>query len=87
MKPLTCTARIGAAAAAALVALGVGGALFIESGYYDIGADDHHTKVVLSLIQQLRDRSIEVRAASTLPGIPFTSTLNATGARPGGGRT
>jgi mono/diheme cytochrome c family protein len=62
MKPLNCTARIGAAAAVALVALGVGGVLFIESGYYDIGADDHHTKVVLSLIQQLRDRSIEVRA-------------------------
>ena len=62
MKPTTCTGRIGAAAAAAVVALGVGGALFIESGYYDIGADDHHTKVVLSLIQQLRDRSIDVRA-------------------------
>jgi mono/diheme cytochrome c family protein len=59
---MTCTGRIGAAAAAAVVALGVGGALFIESGYYDIGADDHHTKVVLSLIQQLRDRSIDVRA-------------------------
>jgi len=62
VKPLTCTGRIGAAAAAALAALVIGGALFIESGYYDIGADDHHTKLVLSLIQQLRDRSIEVRA-------------------------
>lgn len=62
MKPLACAGRIGAAAAAALAALVIGGALFIESGYYDIGADDHHTKAVLSLIQQLRDRSIEVRA-------------------------
>jgi cytochrome c553 len=59
---MTCTGRIGAAAAAAHAALAIGGALFIESGYYDIGADDHHTKVVLSLIQHLRDRSIDVRA-------------------------
>ena len=59
---MTCTGRIVVAAAAALAALGVGGALFIESGYYDIGADDHHTKAVLFLIQQLRDRSIDVRA-------------------------
>ncbi len=59
---MTCTGRIGAAAAAVLAALAIGGALFIESGYYDIGADDHHTKAVLSLIQHLRDRSIDVRA-------------------------
>ena len=59
---MTCTGRIGAAAAAALAAAAIGGALFIGSGYYDIGADDHHTKAVLFLIQQLRDRSIEVRA-------------------------
>jgi len=38
-------------------------ALYSSSrGYYDIGADDHHTKAVLALIEQLRDRSIEVRA-------------------------
>jgi mono/diheme cytochrome c family protein len=59
---MTCAVRIGAAAAAALAAAAIGAALFIGSGYYDIGADDHHTKAVLYLIQQLRDRSIEVRA-------------------------
>jgi mono/diheme cytochrome c family protein len=49
---------------AALAALVIGGGLFIESGGYDIGADDHHTKWVLALIERLRERSIEVRARS-----------------------
>jgi mono/diheme cytochrome c family protein len=50
---------------AAVLAVGVAGAvLFIESGVYNIGADDHHTKVVLALIEQLRDRSIGVRAST-----------------------
>src|ERR1700682_4329760 len=48
---------------AGTVAVGVIGAgLFIESGFYDIGADDHHTKIVLAVIEQLRERSIGVRA-------------------------
>jgi cytochrome c553 len=55
-------AKIAVGAAAALAALVIGGGLFIESGYYDIGADDHHTKWVLDLIERLRERSIEVRA-------------------------
>jgi mono/diheme cytochrome c family protein len=59
---MTGKRKIGMAIAAALTAFAAGGALFIESGYYDIGADDHHTKPVLALIEQLRDRSIEVRS-------------------------
>jgi mono/diheme cytochrome c family protein len=48
---------------AGTVAVGVIGAgVFIESGFYDIGADDHHTKIVLAVIEQLRERSIGVRA-------------------------
>jgi mono/diheme cytochrome c family protein len=39
--------------------------LLVESGLYDIGADDHHTKAVLALITQLRDRSIDARLDST----------------------
>jgi len=54
------TAGVGAVATLAILA--IGGALFIESGFYDIGADDHHTKIVLAAIEQLRNRSIEVRA-------------------------
>jgi mono/diheme cytochrome c family protein len=38
------------------------GSVFIGSGIYNIGADDHHTKIVLALIEQLRERSIAVRA-------------------------
>ena len=54
--------KVGVGAVATLAILAIGGALFIESGFYDIGADDHHTKIVLSAIEQLRNRSIEVRA-------------------------
>lgn len=47
----------------AALAVGViGAALFVESGFYNIGADDHHTKIVLAMIEQLRERSIGVRA-------------------------
>ena len=36
--------------------------MFVVSGVYNIGADDHHTKIVLAVIEQLRERSIAVRA-------------------------
>jgi mono/diheme cytochrome c family protein len=42
----------------------LGAALFVGSGLYNIGADDHHTKPVLAMITQLRDRSIESRLDS-----------------------
>jgi len=51
--------------AATIVVQMIGAVIFIESGMYDIGADDHHTKLVLALIQRLRDRSIEVRMRAT----------------------
>jgi Cytochrome C oxidase, cbb3-type, subunit III len=38
-------------------------AIFVYSGIYNIGADDHHSKLVFSLLQTLRDRSIEFRSA------------------------
>lgn len=50
--------------AATLALLAAGGGLFVVSGIYDIGADDHHTALVLALIGELRDRSIAVRAAA-----------------------
>lgn len=40
----------------------VGIAIFIGSGVYNIGADDHHTALVLAVIEELRERSIGVRA-------------------------
>jgi cytochrome c553 len=65
MKPLT---KAGVIVASAAILGAAGGALFIGSGFYNIGADDHHTKLVLALIEQLRERSIEVRASSV--GVP-----------------
>ena len=59
---MTAARKIGLGVAATLAVLAIGAVLFIESGIYDIGADDHHTKVVLAMIEQLRDQSIESRA-------------------------
>jgi mono/diheme cytochrome c family protein len=55
-------ARVSLIIAATLVALALGGAVFVGSGIYNIGADEHHTKIVLAIIVQLRERSIGVRA-------------------------
>jgi mono/diheme cytochrome c family protein len=54
--------KVGLTAALVLVAGAIGALLFVGSGVYNIGADDHHTKITLALIEQLRDRSIEKRA-------------------------
>jgi mono/diheme cytochrome c family protein len=59
---MTGTAKLSVAVLGLLTLMAAGGALFIGSGVYNIGADDHHTKPVLVLIERLRDRSIEVRA-------------------------
>jgi mono/diheme cytochrome c family protein len=56
------TLKIGLVIAAVLAVGVIGAGLFVESGLYDIGADDHHTKIVLAMIEQLRERSIGVRA-------------------------
>jgi len=42
----------------------IGAGVLVESGFYDIGADDHHTTFVLGIIEQLRERSIAVRDRS-----------------------
>ena len=57
-------ARFGICLAATLVVFAFGATVFVGSGVYDIGADDHHTKLTLRLIEMLRDRSIEVRSRS-----------------------
>jgi hypothetical protein len=56
--------NIGLAVTGILAILAGGGAAFIGSGVYNIGADDHHTKPVLAIIETLRERSIGVRVAS-----------------------
>ena len=60
-------ARVSLVIAATLAAVSIGGVGFVYSGIYNIGADDHHTKIVLAMIQQLRERSIAVRARAIDP--------------------
>ena len=60
-------ARVSLVIAATLGAVALGGVVFVGSGIYNIGADDHHTKIVLSIIEQLRERSIAVRAGAIDP--------------------
>jgi len=56
-------------------------ALFVELGFYNIGADDHHTKLTLALIEQLRDRSIDARVASIKPQLAATPEMVRAGAQ------
>ncbi|MEO7050259.1 MAG: c-type cytochrome [Rhodanobacter sp.] len=50
--------------------LALGAGAFVYSGIYNIGADDHHTKPVFTVLQTLRDRSIHVRSADlTVPNL------------------
>src|SRR6202166_1268490 len=59
---MTRATGISLAVASTLGVLAIGAAVFVGSGVYNIGADDHHTKIVLAIIEQLRDRSIGMRA-------------------------
>jgi mono/diheme cytochrome c family protein len=63
-----------------LLAGSLGVALFVESGIYNIGADDHHTKATLTLITQLRDRSIQARLGSIQPQLVATPAMIQSGA-------
>jgi mono/diheme cytochrome c family protein len=54
---------VGRALAASLGLLSMGAVAFVWSGQYNIAADDHHTAIVLTAIEKLRDRSISERAA------------------------
>jgi mono/diheme cytochrome c family protein len=61
---MSINGKLGLILAGAFAVLALGGVAFVGSGVYNIGADDHHTKIVSALIEQLRDRSIAVRANS-----------------------
>jgi mono/diheme cytochrome c family protein len=58
----------------------LGAALFVESGIYNIGADDHHTTATVALIAQLRDRSIQTRLRSIEPQLAATPAMIQSGA-------
>ena len=56
--------------AATLGVLAAGTVAFVYSGRYDIGADEHHSRLVFAALQTLRDRSIRLRAqALTVPNL------------------
>src|ERR1700751_4369106 len=57
-------AQVGLGVALTIAAAALGAAVFVGSGVYNIGADDHHTKLALAVIETLRERSISVRADS-----------------------
>jgi mono/diheme cytochrome c family protein len=59
----------------------LGAVLFVESGIYNIGADDHHMKATLAFIVQLRDRSIETRLRSIEPQLAATPAMIQSGAQ------
>src|SRR5580692_7512484 len=75
---MTRATRVSVVVTSTLVALAIGAAVFVGSGIYNIGADDHHTRIVLAIIEQLRDRSIAARArAIAVPGIEDPEKIGA----------
>ncbi|HEV7358273.1 MAG TPA: cytochrome c [Steroidobacteraceae bacterium] len=78
MNRRTKTTLIAVAAVFAAAWIAV---LFVELGVYNIGADDHHNKVTLALIEQLRDRSIDARLASIKPQLSATPEMVRAGAQ------
>ncbi len=50
--------------------LAAGTGVFVYSGVYNIGADDHHTRPVLAIMQILRERSVHARSKDlTVPDL------------------
>ena len=74
---MTSTVKTSLTVAIVLVMGALAAVAFVGSGVYNIGADDHHTKIVLALIEQLRDRSIATRAAriEAVPPLEDTSKI------------
>ncbi len=47
-----------------LIVLAVGATVFVYSGFYNIGADNHHTKPVFAVLEVMRNRSIHIRSVA-----------------------
>ncbi len=68
-------------AALLLALLLIGGALFIFLGIYNIAADAPHTRIVYSMLDNFRERSISARAAGlAVPADLASPARRATGA-------
>ena len=68
-------------AGAAVLAAAWAAVMFVELGFYNIGADDHHNKLTLAMIVQLRDRSIDARLSSIKPQLSTTPEMVKAGAQ------
>jgi cytochrome c len=69
---------VGITVLATLAAGAIGAAVFVGSGLYNIGADDHHIKPVFAIIQELRERSVEVRSRNLkVPNLEDTASIQA----------
>ena len=64
---------------ASVVMLVIATAAFLYSGFYNIAADDPHTRPVYALLESLRDRSIAVRARGIQPPADLTSPQRVAG--------
>ena len=73
--------KIALITVAAVLAAACGAVLFVELGFYNIGADDHHNKVTLAIIEQLRDRSIDARLGPIKPQLTATPEMVRAGAQ------
>ena len=73
--------KITLIAVAAVFASVWGAVLFVKLGFYNIGADDHHNKVTLAIIVQLRDRSIDARLGPIKPQLSATPEMVKAGAQ------
>lgn len=55
------------------IIIALGGAAFIYSGLYNIAADEPHTPAVYSILERLRDSSIQVHARGITPPADLAS--------------
>ena len=62
---------------ASVVMLVIATAAFLYFGFYNIAADDPHTRPVYALLESLRDRSIAVRARGIQPPADLASPQRA----------
>jgi mono/diheme cytochrome c family protein len=76
---MSCTVKVSLAVVLLLVTGALAAVAFVYSGVYDIGADDHHTKAVFAVIEQLRNRSIQRRAEQieAVPSLEDISKISA----------
>jgi mono/diheme cytochrome c family protein len=59
--------RVSLVITTTLAIFAIAGVVFVGSGIYNIGADDHHSRIVLAIIEQLREHAIAVRARAIDP--------------------